>query len=85
MLTIGSGDRNLTLKFVRRKQKWLLWRIEVRRGEETTSFTQGELARAIAALLGNEPLTHTQSAVTGASGPRTDATLREWRNTVIRV
>jgi hypothetical protein len=84
-LTIGSDDRHLTLAFTRRKQKWLLRRIEVRRGDETRSFTQGELAKAIAALLGRTPLTSAQPAVTVNSGPRTDATLRERRNTVIRV
>ena len=84
-LAISPGDRNLTLVFMRRKQKWCLHSIAVRRDEKTTSFTKGELARAIAALLGHEPAIPTKSAISGASGPRTNAALRERQNTVIRV
>lgn len=84
-LTVSTGDRHLMLLFRRRKQRWLVRRFEVKRGDEITSFTQGELAKAIAALLGRETPTNMQPGLSGTSGPRTDAMLRERRNTVIRV
>ena len=68
-----------------RKRNWSLRSIEVRRGEQTATFTRGELAKAIAALLGHELLAPTLQAINATSGPRTDATLRERRTTVIRV
>jgi hypothetical protein len=82
---ISTGEKMLVLVFGRRKAKWSLRTIDVRHGEQTTSFTCGELAKAIAALLGHEPPGSAKQAINATSGPRTDAALRERRNTVIRV
>lgn len=68
-----------------RKKNWSLRSVGVRRGEQATTFTRGELAKAVAALLGHEPQAPAPLAINGASGPRTDAALRERRTTVIRV
>jgi len=84
-IRISAGEKMLVLAFGCRKRKWFLRTIEIRHGQQTTSFTRGELAKAIAALLGHEPLTPAKQAINGVSGPRTDAALRERRNTVIRV
>src|SRR6266705_2170415 len=78
-LTIECGESLLTLVFSRRKRRWLLSGIEVHRGDQKTSFTQGELGRAIAALLNREPMPPNRPVISGASGPRTDAALRERR------
>jgi hypothetical protein len=75
----------LAVVFGRRKKKWLLRTIEIRHHHQTTSFTRGELAKAIAALLGQEPPIPAKQAINGASGLRTDAVLREHARTVIRV
>jgi hypothetical protein len=83
-LRITTGEKTLVLVFSYRKKKWSLRTIEIRHGEQTTSFTPGQLAKAIAALLGHQPPAGTQQAVNAASGPRTDAALRERRTTVIR-
>lgn len=64
------------------KKKWSLRTVEFRHGDETTSFTRSELAKAIAALLGRKPPTATKQAINGACSPQTDAALRERRNTV---
>ena len=79
------GDKVLVVIFGYRKKNWWLRSVEVRRGEQTTTFTRGELAKAVAALLGDEPLAPAPLAISGVSGPRTDAGLRERRTTVIRV
>lgn len=84
-VTVSTGDRHLMLVFRRRRQRWLVRRFQVKRGDEITSFTQGALAKAIAALLGRETPTNAQPGLSGTSRPRTDAMLRERRNTVIRV
>ncbi len=68
-----------------RKRNWSLRSIEVRRGEQTATFTRGELAKANAALLGYESLAPTPQAINATSGPRTDIALRGRRTTVIRV
>lgn len=65
-------------------KNWSLRSIEVRHGEQATTFTGGELAKAMAALLGREPHAPTPLAVNGTPGPRTDGTLRERRTSVIR-
>jgi IS5 family transposase len=59
--------------------------VEIRSSEQTTTFTHGDLAKAMAALLGHEPQAPAPLAINGASEPRADATLRERRTTVIRV
>jgi hypothetical protein len=82
---LGVGARVLVAIFGCRKKTWSLRSVEVRRGEQTTTFTRGELAKAVAALLGHQPQAPTPPAISGASGPRTDAMLRERRTTVIRV
>lgn len=84
-IRISAGEKMLVLVFGCRKKKWFLRDIEIRHGQQTSSFTRGELAKAIAALLGHEPSIPAKQAINGASGPRTDAALRERRNTVIRV
>ena len=82
---LGVGDKVLVAVFGCRKKNWSLRSVEVRRGEQATTFTRGELAKAVAALLGDEPQAPAPLAVSGVSGPRTDAALRERRTTVIRV
>jgi hypothetical protein len=84
-LSLGVGEKVLVAVFGCRKKNWSLRSVEIRRGEQTTTFTRGELAKAVAALLGHEPHAPAPLAIDGASGPRTDATLRERRTTVIRV
>jgi hypothetical protein len=89
-LRLSLGSKIFVVIFGCRKKKWSLRRIEVRRGEETATFDHGELANAIAALVGHEPLAPAPCArpapwaVKVTSGPRTDAVLRERRTTVIR-
>ena len=85
ILTIGQDERVLTLIFLCRKRKWSMRCIEIRRGEDTASFTEGDLAKAIAAFLAPESVAAAQPTACGTSGPRTDAALRERRNTVVRV
>jgi hypothetical protein len=82
---LGVGDKVLVAVFACRKKNWSLRGVEVRRGEQATIFTRGELAKAVAALLGDEPLAPALLAVSGAAGPRAGAGLRERRTTVIRV
>jgi hypothetical protein len=82
---LGVGGKMLAAIFGCRKKTWSLRSVEVRRGEHATTFTQGELAKAVAALLGHQPHAPRPLAISGASGPRTGATLRERRTTVIRV
>lgn len=83
-LRLAFGNKMFVAIFGSRKKNWALRSIEIRRGEQTATFTRGELAKAMAALLGHEPLASTPQAVKVTSGPRTDATLRERRITVIR-
>ncbi|HUY44382.1 MAG TPA: hypothetical protein VMV92_01450 [Streptosporangiaceae bacterium] len=52
---LGVGAKVLVAIFGYRKQNWSLRSVEVRRGEQATTFTRGELAKAMAALLGHEP------------------------------
>jgi hypothetical protein len=82
---LGVGEKVLVAVFGCRKKNWSLRKVEVRRGEQATTFTRGELAKAVAALLGHEPQAPAPLAVNGAPGPRTDATLRERRTTVLRI
>ena len=82
---ISTGEKALLLVFDFRKKKWSLRSVEVRRGEQTASFTRGELAKAIAALLGHEPPAPTKQVITSPSAARTDGALRERRMTVIRI
>ncbi len=53
---LGVGAKVLVAVFGCCKQNWSLRGVEVRRGEQATTFTRGELAKAVAALLGHEPL-----------------------------
>jgi hypothetical protein len=82
---ISTGEKTLVLRFGCRKTKWSLHSIEIRGGEQTAHFTRGELTKAIAALLGQEPPAAAPQAINSASGARTDAALRQQRTTVIRV
>jgi hypothetical protein len=82
---LGVSEGVLVAVFGCRKRNWSLRSIEVRRSEQTTTFTRGELAEAVAALLGREPQAPGPLPVSGAWWPRADATLRERRTTVIRV
>lgn len=84
-LTIGRGDALLTLDFARRKQRWQLRRIEVTRSGGAAEFSPGELAKAVAALLGAAPVTADPPSISGTSGPPTDAALRGKRQTVLRI
>jgi len=82
---LGVGDKVLVAIFGSRKKNWSLRSIEVRRGDQITRFTRGELAEAVAALLLCEPQAPGPLPVSGAWWPQADATLRERRTTVIRV
>ena len=82
---LGVGAKVIVAIFGYRKQNWSLRSVEVRRGEQATTFTRGELAKAVTALLGHEPQAPAPLAISGASGPRAGAGLRERRTTVIRV
>ncbi|HUY46145.1 MAG TPA: hypothetical protein VMV92_10530 [Streptosporangiaceae bacterium] len=82
---LGVGAKALVAVFGCRKKNWSLRSVEVRRGEQATTFTRGELAKALAALLGHEPQAPAPLAVSGAPGPRAGAALRERRTAVIRV
>lgn len=84
-LRLNFGNKMFVAVFGCRKKTWSLRHIEIRRGERTVTFTPGELAKAMAALLGHEPLAPTSQAISATCGPRTDTTLRERRPTVIRV
>ncbi len=84
-LRLNFGKKMFVAVFGCRKKNWSLRHVEIRRGEQIATFTPGELAKATAALLGYEPLAPTPQAINATSGPRTDATLRERRTTVIRV
>jgi hypothetical protein len=81
---LNFGTATLVAVFGCRKKTWSLRSIQVHRGERTATFNRGELAKALATLLGQQPMTPTPQAVSATSGPRTDATLRERRATVIR-
>lgn len=54
---ICVGDSSLVLLFGCRKNKWSLRSAKVRRGEQTTAFRRGELAKATALLLSDEQFT----------------------------
>jgi hypothetical protein len=84
-LRLSFGNKMFVAVFGCRKKNWSLRHIEIRRGQQTATFTRGELAKAMAALLGHEALAPTPQAISATTGPRTDATLRERRTTVIRV
>jgi hypothetical protein len=84
-LRLNFGKKMFVAVFGCRKKTWSLRHIEIRRGEQTATFTRGELAKAMATLLGHEPLAPTPQAINATSGPRTDTTLRERRTTVLRI
>jgi hypothetical protein len=81
---LSTGGGVLKAVFGCRKRNWSLRSIEVRRAGQITTFTHGELAEAVAALLGHEPQAPGPLPVSGAWWPRADATLREQHTTVIR-
>ncbi|HEY5986872.1 MAG TPA: hypothetical protein VIV12_10920 [Streptosporangiaceae bacterium] len=55
---IATGGRALVLGFRRSGQgEWSLRRAEVQRGAQTATFTRGQVAKATALFLGDEPLT----------------------------
>ena len=83
-LLLRFGSKMLVAIFGCRKKTWSLRHVEIRRGEQSATFTRGELATAMAILLGHEPMAPTPQAVKASSRPRTDAMLRERRTTVIR-
>ncbi len=84
-LRLNFGKKMFVAVFGCRDKNWSLHHVEIRRGEQTATFTRSELANAMATLLGHEPLAPTPQAINATSGPRTDATLRERRTTVISV
>jgi len=84
-LRLNFGNKMFVAVFGCRKKTWSLRHVEIRRGEQTATFTPDELATAMAALLGHEPLAPTPQAISATCGPRTDTTLRGRRTTVIRV
>jgi len=81
-LRLNFGNKMFVAVFGCRKKTWSLRHIEIRRGEQTATFTRGELATAMAALLGRESLAPTPQAISATSGPRTDTTLHQRRTTV---
>jgi len=84
-LRLNFGKKAFVAVFGCRRKTWSLRHIEIRRGEQTATFTSGELTKAMAALLGQEPLAPAPQATNATSGPRTDVTIRQRRTTVIRV
>jgi hypothetical protein len=78
------GRKVFVLAFACRKKSWSLRRIEIRHGEQTATFTRGELDKAIATLVGQEPMAPAPQAPRASPRPQTDSTLRERRITVIR-
>ncbi len=50
-LNISVGDKTLVLTFHLRSREWTLHKAELRRRGQTATFTRGELAEAVAALL----------------------------------
>jgi hypothetical protein len=83
-LRLRFGRKIFVLAFRCRKKSWSLHRIEIRHGEQTATFTRGELDKAIATLLGQEPMAPAPLAPKASPRPQTDSTLRERRITVIR-
>jgi hypothetical protein len=84
-LSLGVGEKVLVAVFGCRKKNWSLRSVEIRCDEQATVFTRGDLAKAVASLLGHEPQAPVPLAINGVSESRTDAALRERRATVIRV
>ncbi|MGH3155364.1 MAG: hypothetical protein ACRDNF_02130 [Streptosporangiaceae bacterium] len=78
------GEKVLVAVFGCRKKTWSLCRVEIRCGEQVAAFTRSELAKAVATLLGEEPIAPAPQAAKANPRPRTDMTLRERRITVIR-
>jgi hypothetical protein len=83
-IRLDLGDTRLVAIFGCRKGKWFLRSIQIRRGRKTATFNRGELTRAIATLLGQQPMRPTSQAAGATSGPRTNTRLRERRTVVIR-
>ncbi|MGH3275740.1 MAG: hypothetical protein ACRDNZ_15620 [Streptosporangiaceae bacterium] len=83
-LRLSLGSKMFVAIFACRKNNWSARGIEIRNGERTAAFARGELTRALAVLLGHEPLATAPQAVK-ASSPGASATIRERRTTVIRV
>lgn len=83
-LRLNFGKKTFVAGFGCRKKTWSLRHAEIRRGEQTATFTRGELAKAMATLLGQEPMPSGPQAIKVSTGPRTDAMLRERRTVVIR-
>jgi hypothetical protein len=83
-LRLRLGRKVLVVVFGCRKRSWSLRRIEIRRGEQTATFSRSEMDKAIASLLGQEPGAPSPQAPRANPRPQTDSTLRERRNTVIR-
>jgi hypothetical protein len=84
-LRLNFGKKVFVAIFGCRKKTWSLHHVEIRRGGQTATFTCRDLAKAMAALLGQEPMAPASQTVKANTGPRTDTTLRERRTTVIRV
>jgi hypothetical protein len=82
-LRLSLGPRTFVAVFGRRKRNWSARGIEIRSGEHTAAFARGELARALAVLLGHEPMAPPPAA--RPPSPRPSATIRERRTTVMRV
>jgi len=54
---VSIGDRELILLFrSSRKNEWVLRSAEVRHGAQTATFARGQLMKATAVLLSDEPL-----------------------------
>lgn len=83
-LRLRFGNKTFAAIFGCRKGTWSLRHVEIRRGEQTATFTRGELAKAMATLLGQEPMAPAPQAAKPSTGPRSDSTLRERRTVVIR-
>jgi len=82
-LRLSLGPRTFVAVFGRRKSNWSARGIEIRDGEHAAAFARGELARALAVLLGHEPTAPRPAA--RPRSPRPSAAIRERRTTVMRV
>jgi hypothetical protein len=84
-LCLTFGKKTFVAVFGCRKKNWSLRHVQIRCGDRTATFARSELVKAMATLLGQEPMAPPPQAIKSHSGPRTDATLRERRTTVIRI
>jgi hypothetical protein len=55
-LRLNFGKKTFVVVFGCRKKNWSLRSLEISRGQQVATFGAGELVKAMAALLGSEPM-----------------------------